>query len=55
MLKIATMYDINTPPEKLMDFSRQIFPCSATRAFCWYLPQSSGGWIRNDQNSDKDA
>jgi hypothetical protein len=27
------------------------FSCFTTRCLCWLLPDSSGGWIRNDQNS----
>jgi hypothetical protein len=29
--------------------------CSATRCVCWLLPESCGGQIRNNYNSDGDA
>jgi hypothetical protein len=28
------------------------FSCIATRYLCWLLPEISGGWIRNDYNSN---
>jgi len=48
MLKIPAEYDRDTSPAKLTDISRQVSPCFATRCLCWYLPESCGGWIRND-------
>jgi hypothetical protein len=55
MLKIPTDYGRDTLPAKLTNIYRQVSTCSATMSFCWYLPDSCGGWIRNYQNSDGDA
>jgi hypothetical protein len=33
----------------------QCSSCFATRYLCWSLSESSGSWIRNDQNSSGDA
>jgi hypothetical protein len=51
MLKKPGEYERETLLTKFSHLSPS-FPCFAISCVCWLLPAGSGGWIRNDQNSD---
>jgi len=42
---ISAEFDKDTSPAKLAGIFHQISPCFTCRCVCWYLPESSGGWM----------
>jgi hypothetical protein len=48
MLKNPAEYEREASLAKFTEISCQLSPCFATRHLCWYLPDSSGGLMKND-------